>query len=120
MRRMAHEDLAALLSNRTRVGMTDALADKLGIKNEEAMRGALVAMTEGSRGPLGIYLLAVYVVDDTDFWSDGEIYWWSVPALVHKDGTVSWSAVHGLPAGAAPHRCGSLEWMTNISLKDPP
>jgi hypothetical protein len=117
---MAYDNLVALLSNRSRVGLTEELAEKLHIKGEEAVRGALLSMAEGSRGPLGIYLLAVYVVDDTDFWSDGEIYWWSVPALVRKDGTVSWSATHGLPAGAAPHRCGSLEWMTNISMKDPP
>src|SRR5262245_55265366 len=109
---MAHDQLATLLADRTRVGMTEELAAKLHLKDENAMRGALLAMQEGKRGPLGIYLLTVFVVDDTDFWSDGEIYWWSVPALLHKDGTVSWNATHGLPAGAAPHSCGSLEWMT--------
>ena len=26
----------------------------------------------------------------------------------------------GLPACGAPHKCGSLEWMTNLSLQEPP
>jgi hypothetical protein len=67
-----------------------------------------------------VYLLAVYVVDDTDLWDDGEIYWWSIPALVDKQGKASWSTVSGLPACGAPHKCGSLEWMTNLSLQEPP
>jgi hypothetical protein len=40
--------------------------------------------------------------------------------LVDKKGQVSWSQVSGLPAGGVPHKCGSLEWMTNVSLQDPP
>ena len=76
-------------------------------------------MTDGARGVFGVYLLAVYVIDDTDFWSDGEIYWWTIPALETKSG-ITWSATYGLPNGAPPHKCGDLEWMTNIALKDPP
>jgi len=79
-----------------------------------------MAISDGEKGPLGVYLLALYVVDDTDVFGDGEIYWWSVAALVDKQGSASWSPVSGLPAGAPPHKCGSLEWMTNFSLKDPP
>jgi hypothetical protein len=76
--------------------------------------------SDGKRRPLGVYLLAVYVIDDTDFWSDGEIYWWSIPTLLRRDGTATWSASYGLPAGAPPHKCGDLEWMTNIALREPP
>jgi hypothetical protein len=100
--------------------MSAAIAEKLKLKSEEAVRGQLMAMTDGDRGPLGVYLLAVYVVDDTDFFDDGEIYWWSIPVLVDKKGQASWSEVSGLPSGGVPHKCGSLEWMTNLSLQDPP
>ena len=37
------------------------------------LRGQLMAITDGDRGPLGVYLLAIYVVDDTDFFGDGQI-----------------------------------------------
>jgi hypothetical protein len=114
------DDLAKRLSDTTRLGMTADLADKLKMKSEEVVRGQLMAITDGDRGPLGVYLLALYVVDDTDLFGDGEIYWWSVAALLDKQGKASWSPASGLPAGAAPHRCGSLEWMTNVSLKEPP
>jgi hypothetical protein len=100
--------------------MTPELAEKLGVKSDEVVRGQLMAITDGPRGPMGVYLLAIYVVDDTDLFGDGEIYWWSVAAMVDKQGTASWSAVSGLPTGSPPHKCGSLEWMTNISLKEPP
>jgi hypothetical protein len=59
-------------------------------------------------------------VNDTDFWGDGEVYWWSVSTLVSADGTVVKDPLYGLPNGAAPHKVGSLEWMTNLSLKEPP
>ncbi len=114
------DDLARRLSDTTRLGMTPELAEKLRVRSADVVRGQLVAITDGPRGPIGVYLLAVYVVDDTDVFDDGEIYWWSVSALVDREGKASWSAVSGLPAGGAPHKCGSLEWMTNLSLKDPP
>jgi hypothetical protein len=84
------------------------------------MRGRLMAESEDGRNHLGVYLLASYVVDDTDFWGDGEIYWWSIPAMLSSDGKISKKPLHGLPNGAPPHKVGSLEWMTNISLADPP
>ncbi len=117
---MGIDDLAKRLAERSRIGLTPELADTLGVPTEDVARGRLLALTEGTKGPLGIYLLSVYVVDDTDFWSDGEIYWWSIPVMVHQDGTVSWSAMTGLPAGAEPHDVGSHEWMTNFALQDPP
>jgi hypothetical protein len=113
-------ELAKLVADRERLGMSAALADKPKLKSEEVVRGQLTAMGDGDRGPLSVYLLAVYVVDDTDLFDDGEIYWWSIPVLVDKKGQVSWSPESGLPAGGVPHKCGSLEWMTNLSLKDPP
>jgi hypothetical protein len=112
--------LAKRLADPSRLGMSPALADKLKLKSDEVVRGQLMAMTDGDRGPYGVYLLGIYVVDDTDLFDDGEIYWWSIPVMVDKLGKASWSSVTGLPAGAAPHKCGSLEWMTNISLKEPP
>lgn len=117
---MAYEELGAKLASRTRIGFSDELAEKLGVKSEEAIGGALLSVTDGQKGVFGVYLLAVYVIDDTDFWSDGEIYWWSIPVLETKTGGVTWSATYGLPNGAPPHPCGDLEWMTNIALKDPP
>jgi hypothetical protein len=117
---MGLDELAKRLANTERLGMSAAAAEKLKLKPEEVVRGQLMAMTDGDHGPLGVYLLAIYVVDDTDLFDDGEIYWWSIPVLVDKEGKVSWSPVSGLPSGGAPHKCGSLEWMTNLSLKDPP
>ncbi len=112
--------LAKKLADTTRLGMNAEVAEKLKMKSEDVVRGQLMAMTDGPRGPLGVYLLAIYVVDDTDLLDAGEIYWWSVTALVDKSNNSSWSPVSGLPAGGPPHKCSSLEWMTNISLKDPP
>jgi hypothetical protein len=121
MARMEFDALAKRLTDPNRLGMTAELAEKLKLRSEDVVRGQLMAMTDGPRGPLGVYLLAVYVVDDTDLWDDGEIYWWSIPVLVDKEGKASWSPVSGgLPAAGAPHKCGSLEWMTNVSLQDPP
>jgi hypothetical protein len=117
---MNMDDLAKRLADTSRIGMTAAIAEKLKIKSEEVLRGQLVAMCDGDHGPLGVYLLGIYVVDDTDLFDDGEIYWWSIPTLVDHQGKASWSPASGLPQGGAPHKCGSLEWMTNVSLKDPP
>jgi hypothetical protein len=117
---MGLEELAKRLADVGRLGMTPALAEKLKLRSEDAIRGQLMSMTDGDRGPLGVYFLAIYVVDDTDLFDDGEIYWWSIPVLVDTKGKASWSPVSGLPAGATPHKCGSQEWMTNLSLSDPP
>lgn len=117
---MKLDDLAKHLSNPEHIGLTDALAKKLGVTSEETTRGRLMALAEMDRSYFGVYLLAAYVVNDTDFWGDGEVYWWSVPALVDADGTVKKDALHGLPNGAPPHKVGSLEWMTNLSLKEMP
>jgi hypothetical protein len=117
---MGLEELAKRLADTSRLGMTPTLAESLKLKPEEVMHGQLMAMTDGPRGPLGVYLLAIYVVDDTDLFDDGEIYWWSIPVLVDKKGHARWGQAWGLPAGAPPHKCGSLEWMTNVSLQDPP
>lgn len=117
---MGLEELAKRLADRKRMGMTDELADKLRLVDEDVMHARLRAMIEGSAGPLGVYLLSAYVIDDTDFWSDGEIYWWTIPVLAEKGGRVRWSAQAGLPMGAPPHSVGSQEWMTNFSLAEPP
>jgi hypothetical protein len=100
--------------------MTQAIAEQLKVPSADVARGQLMAMTDGGRGPLGIYLLAMYVVDDTDLVGAGEIYWWSIPVLLDTAGKARWGAALGLPAGAAPHKCGSLEWMTNLPLEDLP
>lgn len=80
----------------------------------------MLAETESDQSHLGVYLLGAYVVDDTDLWGDGEIYWWSIPALVRSDGSVKKNPLHGIPMGEPPHKVGSLEWMTNFSLAEPP
>lgn len=117
---MGIQELAKRLADRGRIGLTPELEKRLGLKSEDAARGQLLAEEEDDAGHLGVYLLAAYVIDDTDFWGDGEIYWWSVPCLVGKDGKATWDPMRGLPNGAEPHKCGSLEWMTNLSLADPP
>ena len=117
---MSLQDLAKRLADEHRVGLTPELLKRLDIATEDVTRGRLMAQLEGDHGHLGVYLIACYVVDDTDFWGDGEIYWWSIPAIVNQDGTVTKNPLHGLANGADPHSCGSLEWMTNFSLANPP
>jgi hypothetical protein len=112
-------ELAKRLSDTSRVGLDAELITKLGLKSEDATRGYLLSQEE-ERGHLGVYLLGAYVIDDTDLWGDGEIYWFSIPVLTDKQGQSEWDPVLTLPSGAAPHRVGSLEWMTNISLAEPP
>jgi hypothetical protein len=117
---MKLDEIAKRLSNLEHIGLTEDLAKTLGVANEDATRGKLMALAELDRPYLGVYLLSAYVVNDTDFWGDGEIYWWSIPTMAGSDGTVAKNALYGLPNGAAPHKVGSHEWMTNLSLKDPP
>jgi hypothetical protein len=117
---MGLEELAKRLSDTSRIGLNPELAKRLGIASEDVTRGRLMAQLEGDDSHLGVYLLACYVVDDTDFWGDGEIYWWCIPVIADKEGQVTKNPLHGLPTGDAPHKVGSLEWMTNLSLSDPP
>ena len=117
---MSLEDLAKQLSDTSHIGLEEGMGKKLGMVDADATRGRLMAQMEADRSHLGVYLLACYVVDDTDFWGDGEIYWWSIPAIVDTEGKVTKNALYGLPNGAPPHKCGDHEWMTNLSLKTPP
>jgi hypothetical protein len=117
---MGLEDLAGRLSDSKHIGLDDELAKRLRLASADATRGRLMAQVEGDVHHLGVYLLACYVVDDTDFWGDGEIYWWSIPAIVDVDGKATKDPLFGLPNGEKPHKVGSLEWMTNISLAEPP
>ncbi len=117
---MALDDLAKRLADPSHVGLTSELMEKLGIKDADVTRGRLMAQMDDGNSHLGVYMLACYVVDDTDFWGDGEIYWWSIPALVDRDGKVTRDPLAGLPNGMPPHKVGSLEWMTNLSLAEPP
>jgi hypothetical protein len=117
---MGLESLAKKLSNPNRIGLTPELVTGLGIASEDVTRGRLMAQLEGDRSHLGVYLVGSYVVDDTDIWGDGEIYWWSIPVIIDAAGKVLRDPLHGLPSGMSPHRLGSLEWMTNISLAEPP
>lgn len=117
---MGLDDIAKRLSDTQRIGLDEGLIKRLGIVSEEATRGRLMSQLEDDRAHLGVYLLASYVVDDTDFWGDGEIYWWTVPVLTRKGGTARKDTLLCLPSGSPPHKVGSLEWMTNISLAQPP
>jgi hypothetical protein len=117
---MGLKEIAKKLADPTRIGLDPELAKRLGVDSEEVVRGRLLAESEEGRSHLGVHWLATYVIDDTDFWGDGEIYWWTIPAMVDEAGNVTKSALHGLPTGASPHKTGSLEWMTNFSLADPP
>ncbi len=117
---MRLDELAKRLANPARIGMNEELSKKLNLASPEATRGRLMAEVEDGRAHLGVYLLAAYVIDDTDFWGDGEIYWWSIPVMTRTGNKVQKSPLHGLPLGDPPHKVGSLEWMTNLSLSDPP
>ncbi len=117
---MKIDEIAKRLCSKEQIGLSDALASKLGIDSEEAVRARLMATSDIDRSFLGVYVLGAYVIDDTDFWGDGEIYWWSIPTIVDSQGKVTRNALNGLPSGAPPHKVGSLEWMTNVSLNDPP
>lgn len=117
---MKLDRLVKHLTNPSHIGLTDALRERLGVGSADIARGKLLAQVEEDHSHLGVYMLGCYVVDDTDFWSDGEIYWWSIPTLVDRDGKVRRDALGGLPNGAPPHKCGDHEWMTNLSLGDPP
>ncbi len=117
---MSLDNLAEQLSNPEHIGLDEGLVEKLDIQPKDATRGRLMAQMEADRAHLGMYLLACYVVDDTDFWGDGEIYWWSIPTIATADGKVKRDSLYGLPNGAAPHKCGDHEWMTNLSLGKPP
>lgn len=117
---MGIQELASRLASTTRTGMTPELAKKLKLRDTDTFRGQLLGMSTETNGPLGVYLVGVYVVDDTDFWSDGEIYRWTIPVLGDKNGKARWSALSGLPEGDPPHDVGSHEWMTNIHLNDLP
>jgi hypothetical protein len=118
--RMTLEELAARLTDKNRIGLSDALAERLGFASPEIARGRMMALADLDRSFLGVYLLAAYVIDDTDFWGDGEIYWWSIPTMVGADGSAVANGLYGIPNGEPPHKVGSLEWMTNLSLNDPP
>lgn len=117
---MKLEGLAKTLSDPERLGLNAALCERLGIANADVTRGRLMAQMDEPRSHLGVYLLAAFVVDDTDLWGDGRVYWWCIPALVDEAGQVRKNVLHGLPSGGVPHKVGSLEWMSNISLADPP
>jgi len=117
---MGIEEIAERLSDPARIGLNDEIAKKLGVVPRDTTRGRLIAQQEGNHSHLGVYLLAAFVVDDTDFFGDGEIYWWSIPVMVRSGGKVQKNALYGLPTGEPPHKVGSLEWMTNISLATPP
>lgn len=117
---MKVDNLVKHLTDPEHIGLTPELREKLGVASADTTRGRLLAQVEEDHAHLGVYLLACYVVDDTDFWGDGEIYWWSIPTVVATDGKVQKSPLVGLPNGAAPHKCGDHEWMTNLSLANPP
>jgi len=117
---MGLDEIAERLADQNRIGLNEELVKRLGIVSKEATRGRLMAQREGEHSHLGVYLLATYVVDDTDFWGDGEIYWWSIPVITRTGNKARRDALCCLPSGEPPHKVGSLEWMTNISLAQPP
>jgi hypothetical protein len=117
---MGIDQLVQRLTDKQRIGLTDPVAERLGLNDPDIVRARLKSQLEGQRSHLGVYLLGAYVVDDTDFWGDGEIYWWSIPAIVDTEGRTRRSTLHGLPTGEPPHKVGSHEWMTSLSLAQPP
>src|SRR5688572_13054995 len=86
---MKIDEIAKRLCSKEQIGLSDALASKLGLDSEDAVRSKLMAMSDIDRSFLGVYVLGAYVIDDTDFWGDGEIYWWSIPTIVDSSGKVT-------------------------------
>ncbi len=116
----ALEDLAKTLSDTKRIGLNEELVKKLRIVDEELTLTRLKAQIDDTRPHRAIHMIGAYVENDTDLIGKGEIYWWSVPMLGEASGKITWNPLIGLPNGAPPHRCGDHEWMTNVSLADPP
>jgi hypothetical protein len=116
---MSYDDLARRIANPRAIGLTDELAKRLKVKDPDVTRAQLVADVD-ERAHVGVYMLAAYVVDDTDILGKGEIYWWSIPLLGDADGKVTWNAKVGLPNGAPPTKCGDREWLSSLSFADPP
>jgi hypothetical protein len=116
---MGVEELARRLADEKRIGLNAELVKKLKLKSADVTRGQLMAQLEGKRGHVGVYLLSVHVVDDTDLLGKGEIYWWCIPVLGDNDGKVSWGPLCSLPSAAAPVKTGSGEWMKSPSLDKP-
>jgi hypothetical protein len=73
---MNTDELAKYLANKGRIGLNDALCDKLGIESEGVTRARLAAQSGDGGNHLQVLFLTCFVVDDTDFFGDGEIYWW--------------------------------------------
>ena len=68
------DELAKHLTDPGRIGLNEELIKKLRLPTAEAARGRLLGEQEDDRGHLQVSFLACFVVDDTDFFSDGEIY----------------------------------------------
>lgn len=117
---MSLDEVAQQLADTARIGLTPELAQKLKVRSVDATKGQLMAASDGDSGPVTISLLAIYVIDDTDFWDRGEIYWWSIPVLKHANNTFSWSYLSGLPNGREPVKVGDKEWMSSLDLKTHP
>ena len=106
---MKLDAIAKALSNPEQLGLTPSLMKSIGVQSEDATHGRLLAQLDADPSHLTINMLAAFVVDDTDVWGDGEIYYWCIPTMVNKEGQVQRNPLYGLPSGAAPHKVGSLE-----------
>lgn len=116
---MASQQLALSLVRADRLGMTPEVARSLGVESEAETAALLTKIASESAGLLGVYLLGVFVIDDTDLWSDGELYWFSIPTLV-KRGGAEMRTTWGLPDAAEPVQCGSGSWLSSVDLDHPP
>lgn len=116
---MSYDDVARAIANPQAIGLTPELAERLKVRDPDVTRAQLMAEAD-DRGHVGVYLLATYVIDDTDVFGKGEIYWWSIPVLGDAEGKVIWNAKLGLPSGAGPTKCGDKEWLKSLSLAAPP
>lgn len=117
---MGSNDLAKHLSDPKRLGLTEELAAKLKVMDEDVTHARLRAQASDGRAHVAIHLLGAWVKDCRDAVGKGEVYWWSIPMLGGADRKIRWNALVGLPTGAAPVAVGDRSWMTSISLKDPP
>jgi hypothetical protein len=116
----AIDDLARLLADKTRPGLTPEVLEKLKILDEDVMRARLEAQAAEQGSHVTIHLLAAWVEDCRDAVGKGEVYWWTIPMLGGTDKAIRWNAMCGIPTGAGPIAVGNKEWLPGLTLKNPP
>ncbi len=115
-RRTAREVVRGLVA---RLAPDDDDPVRVAVFDPAAAERDLAAAMAGAGSLFGVYLLAVYVIDDAELFGDGEVYWFSIPALVSARGDEARPSF-ARPFGARPISCGSKRWLGSVGLARPP